>query len=140
MSTVAAKLSSVSTKFQVATAATAVAAAAALTPAVIANADIALPAPAAPAMSELANIAAAPALGAASIAQQAGWVWFGPADREGAPERTTILQFNTAALIPGFIKRWFGWLGQLNFQACIFGISAVIGPYGTFSATISRGC
>ncbi|CAN3127740.1 hypothetical protein ACNUDN_07505 [Mycobacterium sp. smrl_JER01] len=140
MATVAAKFSNVSTRFQVATAATAVAAAAALTPAVAANADIALPMPTAPAMTELANIAAAPALGAAGIAQQAGWVWFGPADREGAPSRTTILEFNTAALIPGFIKRWFGWLGQLNFQACLFGVSAVIGPYGNFKVTVSRGC
>ncbi len=139
MATVAARMSKVSTKFQVATAATAVAAAAALTPAVAANADIALPAPTAPAMSELANIAAAPVLGAASIAQQGGWVWFGP-PRPGAPEKTTILDFNTAALIPGFIKRWFGWLGQLNFDACIFGVTVSLGPYFSVKASISRGC
>lgn len=139
MATVAAKLSNVSTKFQVATAATAVAAAAALTPAVAANADIALPAPSAPAMTELANIAAAPALGAASIAQQGGWIWFGPA-RPDAPEKTTIIDFNTAALIPGFVKRWFGWLGQLNFDACLFGITVSIGPYFSVKGSISRGC
>lgn len=139
MATVAARMSKVSTKFQVATAATAVVAAAALTPAVAANADIALPAPTAPAMSELANIAAAPVLGAASIAQQGGWIWFGPA-RPDAPPKTTILDFNTAALIPGFIKRWFGWLGQLNFDACIFGVTVSLGPYFSVKASISRGC
>lgn len=139
MSTVAAKLSNVGTKFQVAAAATAITAAAALTPAVAANADLAIPAPMAP-MSQLADIAAAPVLGAVGLAEQGGLIWFGPADREGAPERTTIFTFNTAALVPGFIKTWFSWLGQLNFQACIFGVSAVIGPYGTFSVTVGRGC
>ena len=140
MATLAAKFSNAGTKFQVATAATAIAAAAVMTPQLVANADISMPMPAAPSMTELASIAAAPVLGSASIAQQGGFVWFGDADREGAPARTTIFQFNTAALVPGFIKRWFSWLGQLNFQACIFGLSAIIGPYGTFSVTVGRGC
>ncbi|MGE0219048.1 hypothetical protein [Mycolicibacterium sp.] len=139
MATVAAKLSNVGTKIQVGTAACAVAAAAALTPAVIANADVAIPAPTAPALTEINNIAAAPMINSLHFAEQGGWLWFGPA-RPDAPPKTTFLEFTPLALVPNFLKPFFGWTKNLNFQACVFGLSLTIGPYGTTKVAVSRGC
>lgn len=139
MSTVAEKFSALGTRVQVGTAAVALAGAAAFTPALAAQADIAVPAPAAPAMSEINNLAAAPVLGSVAFAEQAGWIWFGPA-RDDAPPKTTFFEFKPLVLVPGFLQPFFGWTKNLNFQACIFGLTVSIGPYATISASVSRGC
>ncbi|CAN3127734.1 hypothetical protein ACNUDN_07475 [Mycobacterium sp. smrl_JER01] len=136
MSTVAAKLSSAGTKIQVGTAACAVAAAAALTPAVAAQADITLPVPAAPAMSDLVT---APLISSVGIAEQGSWIWFGRTKDDG-PAYTPIVSFYPLALVPGFLQPLFGWFAKINFTACFLGLNARIGPYGTLSVGFSRGC
>lgn len=136
----AARIASIGTKVQVGAAACALAAATALTPAVAANADIAaLPAPAAPALTNINNIAAAPMVNTFTFAEQAGWIWFGPA-RDDAPEKHTFIEFTPLVLVPNFLKPLFGWARNVNFQACIFGLSITIGPYFTTKVAISRGC
>ncbi|CAN3127736.1 hypothetical protein ACNUDN_07485 [Mycobacterium sp. smrl_JER01] len=146
MSAVATRLSTVGTKFQVSAAACAIAGAAVLTPAVAAQADIVgLPAPAAPAMSDVmasgmtaSGFMAAPLLGAGAIPEQ--WWWFhGPGPGEDGP--TTFFEFTPLALIPSWIKPLYSWFTQnINFSTCIFGITLSIGPYGTTKLGYSRGC
>ena len=136
MSSMTANLSAVSTKVKVGTAAAALATSAALTPAIAAQADIAVPAPTAPAMSE---IMAAPVLSSLTFAEQGSWIYFGPQKPDG-PNKTTFFEFKPLVLVPGFLQPFFGWTKNLNFQACIFGLSISIGPYGTISSSVGRGC
>lgn len=136
MSTVTAKLSTVGTKLQVGAAACAVAKAAVLTPAVAAQADLTLPAPTAPAWSE---IAAAPVLTSVGIAEQGSWFWFGPTKDDG-PTYTPIVEFFPIALVPNFLKPFFSWFEEINFTVCFLGLNARIGPYGALSVGFSRGC
>ncbi len=136
MSTITAKLSNAGTRLQVGTAACAVAAAAVLTPAVAAQADLTLPAPTAPALSE---IAAAPVLTSVGIAQQGSWIWFGPTKDDG-PTYNPVVEFFPLALVPNFLEPFFSWFANINFTACFFGLNARIGPYGSLSVGFSRGC
>ena len=75
---------------------------------------------------------------AAAPAQR--FFYFGPADPNAAPKQT-IFSFSPIALLPGFVQPLFGWFTQnLNFEACVGGLSAKVGPYGTFSVSIGRSC
>jgi hypothetical protein len=56
------------------------------------------------------------------------------------PLRTTFLSFQPLTLLPSFIQPFFGWFQGLNFEVCVAGISARVGPYGTVSASIGQGC
>ncbi|MCU1698699.1 MAG: hypothetical protein JWR34_4762 [Mycobacterium sp.] len=56
------------------------------------------------------------------------------------PLRTTFLSFQPLTLLPGFIQPFFGWFQGLNFEVCVAGVSARVGPYGTVSASIGQGC
>ncbi|MGJ6126997.1 hypothetical protein QN239_30890 [Mycolicibacterium sp. Y3] len=111
----------------------AVAAAATLTPAIAAQADIATPAPLAPVTQVIDNIA------------QDNWLqnqlwWIGSAN-PNPPAQTTVLTFTPLALIPGFLKPIYKSItGGLNFQVCLLGASAKIGPYGTLTVSFGRGC
>jgi hypothetical protein len=133
MSALATHFSNATTKFQVGVATCAVAAAATLTPAIAAQADIATPAPLAPVTQVLDNIA------------QDNWLqndlwWIGTAN-PNPPAQTTVLVFTPLALIPGFLKPIYKSItAGLNFQVCLLGASAKIGPYGTFTISFGRGC
>lgn len=133
MSAIATRFSHATTKFQVTAAACAVAAAATLTPAIAAQADIATPVPLAPVTQVLDNIA------------QDNWLqnqlwWIGEANPD-APPQTNVLVFTPLALIPGFLKPIYKTItAKLNFQVCFLGASAKIGPYGTFTVSFGRGC
>ncbi|WP_267291311.1 hypothetical protein [Mycobacterium hackensackense] len=111
----------------------AVAAAATLTPAIAAQADIATPAPLAPVTQVIDNIA------------QDNWLqnqlwWIGTAN-PNPPAQTTVLVFTPLSLIPGFLKPIYKSItGGLNFQVCLLGASAKIGPYGTLTVSFGRGC
>ncbi|EJZ11322.1 hypothetical protein MVAC_06197 [Mycolicibacterium vaccae ATCC 25954] len=129
-------MSSAGTKVQVGAAACAIATAAILTPAVAAQADISLPVPAAPAITD---IAAAPLINSVSFAEQGSWIWFGPT-RDDGPTYTPVVSFYPLALVPGFLQPLFGWFADINFTACFLGLNARIGPYGTLSVGFSRGC
>ncbi|MCV7252982.1 hypothetical protein [Mycolicibacterium fluoranthenivorans] len=133
MSAIATRFSNATTKFQVGVATCAVAAAATLTPAIAAQADIATPAPLAPVTQVIDNIA------------QDNWLqnqlwWIGTAN-PNPPAQTTVLVFTPLSLIPGFLKPIYKSItGGLNFQVCLLGASAKIGPYGTLTVSFGRGC
>lgn len=133
MSAIATRLSSATTKFQVGVAACAVAAAATLTPAIAAQADIATPAPLAPVTQVLDNIA------------QDNWLqndlWWIGTPNPNPPAQTTVFTFTPLSMIPGFLKPIYESVtGGLNFQVCLLGASAKIGPYGTLTVSYGRGC
>jgi hypothetical protein len=137
MSAIATRLSTATTKFQVGVATCAVAAAATLTPTIAAQADIATPAPLAPVTQVLDNIAL--------DTHDYNWLqnplwWVGTAN-PNPPAQTTVLVFTPLALIPGFLKPIYKSItGGLNFQVCLLGASAKIGPYGTVTLSFGRGC
>ena len=74
-----------------------------------------------------------------SIFQNDLW-WVGKAN-PNPPERSTILTFTPLSLVPGFLKPAYSWFTQnLNFEACFLGASVKVGPYGTTSLSVGRGC
>src|ERR1700742_5019953 len=131
-------VSTVATKLRIATAATAIAAAATLTPAV-AHAIPAAPLPAAGVGSTLGSgdveacdpsvsgdcVAAALAAPGDPIVVPGNLVWLGsPANEDFQP------LFGIAFWNP------FGF----NFEACLFGAAVVLGPYGTGFVGLGLGC
>ena len=144
MVSVASKISNATTKAQVAVAACAVASTAAFAP-VIAQAAPTVPSPLAP-ISALASsdIALSPFhfADAPSTFGDWGWIWLG-SNREPptGPEYAEVIVFTPLSLVPGFLKPLYKALtGWINFQACLFGVSLRIGPYGRTSVTVGRGC
>lgn len=74
-----------------------------------------------------------------NIFQNQFW-WIGPAN-PNPPARSDILVFTPLSLIPGFLKPAYSWFTQnLNFQACFLGATVTVGPYGTTSLSVGRGC
>ncbi len=129
-SVVAGKLPSVTTKFQVGAGAAAVAAAAMFTPAVAAQADVAVPSPLAPVTQVLD----------AGFAQDFNWWWVGQANPT-PPKHIVLLEFRPLALIPGFLEdAWKQWTANWNFQVCFLGAGVKVGPYGTVTVSVGRGC
>ncbi|MGU3497924.1 hypothetical protein [Mycobacterium sp. C31M] len=73
-----------------------------------------------------------------NIFQNQFW-WFGPAN----PNSPTnpVFTFTPLSLVPGFLKPAYSWFTQnLNFEACVFGASVKVGPYGTTTFSVGRGC
>ncbi|MGW0161200.1 hypothetical protein ACWDUN_18005 [Mycobacterium sp. NPDC003323] len=74
-----------------------------------------------------------------SIFQNDLW-WIGQAN-PNPPDRSTVLEFVPMSLVPGFLKPVYGWFTQnLNFEVCLLGGSVKIGPYGTTTVSVGRGC
>lgn len=74
-----------------------------------------------------------------SIFQNELW-WIGQAN-PNPPARSDILVFTPMSLIPGFLKPAYGWFTQnLNFEVCLLGGSVKVGPYGTTTVSVGRGC
>lgn len=164
MTTVAAKLSGVTTKFNASAAALAIAGAAVLTPPLVANAEpvgatqIAQTLGSAASANDnlwylendqataaragLATSAAAASAPSFNSIFQNRLIWIGPANPNPPAGTKTVFEFAPLALIPGFLRPLYSWFTQsLNFQICIGGISAKVGPYGTISGSVSsRGC
>jgi hypothetical protein len=146
------------TRVQAGTAACVIAAAAVLTPTAVAHADPVAPVPIAslgagvvvcdPDAStgcdvSLAPFASSPApnpivAGLRPIVQNPLW-WFGTPNPT-PPTSTTVFTFYPLALLPGFLRPFFGWFNDINFEACIGGLRLQVGPYGTISGSYSRGC
>ena len=164
-------------KVQIGTAASAIAVAALLTPAPIAQADPVAHAPTAslggsagvgsanmkavcgqvggpscirpPAISASPGIrAASPNVSSAapSITASPGgglfqneWVWFGPPNPD-APPLTPVFAFQPLNLLPDFLRPVFSWFADIDYTACIAGLTLRVGPYGTVSGGYSRGC
>jgi len=164
VSTVAAKLSGATTKFNAGTAALAIAAAAVLTAPAVANAEPAGLTHIAQAVGSAASaddnlwylendqataaraglVTSAAAASAPSFSSvfQNRLIWIGPANPNPPAGTQQVFEFSPLALIPGFLRPLYSWFTQsLNFQICIGGISAKVGPYGTVSGSVSsRGC
>ncbi|MDX1872126.1 hypothetical protein SBI67_08345 [Mycolicibacterium sp. 120266] len=133
MSALATHFSNATTKFQVGVATCAIAAAATLTPAIAAQADVATPAPLAPVSQVLDNLA------------QDNWLqnqlWWIGSPRDPAKPAATVLVFTPLSLIPGFLKPIYKSItANLNFEVCLLGATAKLGPYGSFTISFSRGC
>jgi hypothetical protein len=161
MSTVATKFSGFTTKFKVSTATVAVVAAASLTPALVAEAQPGGLAPFTQAIGNSASVDtlwfmdnnpgdsasgfAAPSaalLAPSTITSifQNRFFWFGTPN-PNPPPGATVFEFTPLPLIPGFLRPLYGWFTQnLNFEACILGATIKIGPYGTISGSLTRGC
>jgi hypothetical protein len=160
-------MSTIANKFQVGTAACAIAAAATLTPA------IAQAAPAAP----LTPISGAPVLqtmGNSALGSIDFWrlgnssnsavnnsvttnsvpnrgplypifhnrlLWIGGTPNPTPPASTRpVFQVYPLNVVPGFLRPFLGWFENLNAQVCIAGFSVKVGPYGTVTGTVGRGC
>lgn len=74
-----------------------------------------------------------------SIFQNDLW-WIGQAN-PNPPDRAEVLVFTPMSLVPGFLKPVYGWFTQnLNFEICVLGGSVKVGPYGTTTVSVGRGC
>lgn len=74
-----------------------------------------------------------------SIFQNDLW-WVGQAN-PNPPARSNIFVFTPMSLVPGFLKPVYGWFTQnLNFEVCLLGGSVKVGPYGTTTVSVGRGC
>lgn len=141
MSVLAMHVSNTKAKLQAGAAACAVAGAAILTPA-MAQADISAPAPLAPVTHVLDNIAQAPHfLAQASWWQNEPWWWFGPTPNPTPPAPILVGTFTPLTLVPAFLQPLYKQLtANINFSVCFLGAGAKIGPYGTITLSLTRGC
>lgn len=140
MTTVASRF----TRFQVAAAATAVTAAAVLTPAAIAQARPDL-LPVAPVTSMLSTdmFGTDPILGPVNLSLDTPWWWFHNGNNNPFSNNTpvalpgdVIFEFSLLSFVPGFLQPLAGWFTKFipNISVCVAGISlSLIGPYGTVS-------
>ena len=151
------EMSKIASRINMGVAACAMAAAATLTPVTVANAQPA-PAPIAALGSQIGSAQCDPATDAACLAASAvpsasatpgGIVrsifqndlwWIGKAN-PNPPARADVLVFTPMSLVPGFLKPAYGWFTQnLNFEVCVLGGSVKVGPYGTTTVSVGRGC
>lgn len=149
-------MTAIRTRFSAGTAACAIAAAAAFTPVAVAHADPVAPLPMAGIGSSICDLSStvdctttvSPFAGSSAqlvfgpppnILQNGLW-WFGTPNPT-PPTQTTVFQFYPLALIPGFLQPLYSWFTQnLNFEACVLGVTLRIGPYGTVSGSYGSGC
>ncbi|MUL76173.1 hypothetical protein FZI94_08905 [Mycobacterium sp. CBMA226] len=128
-------------KLKAGAAACAVAGAAVLTPA-MAQADISAPAPLAPITHVLDNVAQAPHfLADATWWQNDPWWWFGPGSNPSPGAPILVGTFTPLTLVPAFLQPIYKQLtANINFSVCFLGAGAKIGPYGTITVSLTRGC
>jgi hypothetical protein len=81
------------------------------------------------------------ALGPNPLFQNPLW-WFGTPNPNPPPTVATRT-FEPLASLPGWSQGYYGWYRNLNFEACVLGVSNSItpsvGPYGTSTSSISTG-
>ena len=130
----------------------AIAAAAAITP-VVAQADTAVPLnPSFTSIAERVGNAGKPVKpnrGAKARATgtyplfQNSLIWFGTPNPNPPPPVGTPRTFEPLASLPGWSLPYYGWFRDLNFEACVLGLSNSItpsvGPYGTSTSSLSTG-
>jgi hypothetical protein len=88
-----------------------------------------------------ARSTAANALGPNPLFQNPLW-WFGTPNPD-APPAVASRNFDALASLPGWARSYYGWYEDLNFEACVLGLSStispVLGPYGNSTSAISTG-
>ena len=81
------------------------------------------------------------ALGPNPLFQNPLW-WFGTPNPD-APLPAYTRTFEPLADLPSWAQGYYGWYRDLNFEACVLGLSSTItpsvGPYGTSTSSISTG-
>ena len=81
------------------------------------------------------------ALGPNPLLQNPLW-WFGTPNPNPPPTVATRT-FDPLASLPEWSKEYYGWYRNLNFEACVLGLSNTItpsvGPYGTSTSSVSTG-
>ena len=155
-------MNGIATKLQTGTAACAIAVAATLTPAVVAQAEPAAPIP----LNSIGGAGgstvcglvgsrdcsanrvtsspffSAPTTNNASTTSAGPSVAASPGTLAQNPLLPTIewsFSFQPLALVPAFLLPYFSWFLNLNFESCIGGLTFKIGPYGTVSSSYSSG-
>jgi hypothetical protein len=74
-----------------------------------------------------------------SIFQNELW-WIGRPNMD-PPDRSPVLEFTPLSLVPGFLKPLYSWFTQnLDFEVCLLGAAVTVGPYGTTTVSVGRGC
>jgi len=88
-----------------------------------------------------ARATAANALGPNPLFQNPLW-WFGTPNA-AAPTPVYTRTFEPLSSLPGWSQTYYGWYRNLDFEACVLGLSSTItpsvGPYGTSTSSISTG-
>ena len=88
-----------------------------------------------------ARATAANAFGPNPLFQNPLW-WFGTPNA-AAPTPVYTNTFEPLASLPGWSQSYYGWYRNLDFEACVLGLSSTItpsvGPYGTSTSSISTG-
>ena len=88
-----------------------------------------------------ARATAANALGPNPLFQNPLW-WFGTPNA-AAPTPVYTNTFEPLSSLPGWSQSYYGWYRNLDFEACVLGLSSTItpsvGPYGTSTSSISTG-
>jgi hypothetical protein len=88
-----------------------------------------------------ARATAANALGSNPLFQNPLW-WFGTPNPTPPPP-VYSRNFDALASLPGWAQGYYGWYEDLNFEACVLGLSSTIspnvGPYGNSTSAISTG-
>lgn len=138
-----ARISATTTKFQVGIAAGTVAAAATLTPMMAANAAPAVPL--APITHVVDNVIQGPLnlmqLDASTWWQNDPWWWVGQGSNPSPGAPILVGTFTPLSIIPGFLQDpWKRLTQNINFSACFIGAGLKVGPYGTVSVSLTRGC
>ena len=83
----------------------------------------------------------AAALGPRPLFQNPLW-WFGTPNPD-APPPVAFRNFDALASLPGWARNYYGWYEDLDFEACVLGLSSTIspnlGPYGNSTSAVSTG-
>ena len=68
--------------------------------------------------------------------------WFGTPNPTPPPS-VASRNFDALASLPGWARSYYGWYENLDFEACVLGLSSTIspnvGPYGNSTSSISTG-
>jgi hypothetical protein len=68
--------------------------------------------------------------------------WFGTPNPT-PPPAVASRNFDALSSLPGWARSYYGWYENLNFEACVLGLSSTIqpniGPYGNSTSSISTG-
>ena len=69
--------------------------------------------------------------------------WIGLPNPNPPPVTVTTGTFNALSSLPGWTTAYSGWFSNMNFEACVLGLSSTtvksLGPYGTSTSSISTG-
>jgi len=98
--------------------------------------------PAAPGRSAnaKATVSAQANTGSNPLLQNPLW-WFGTPNPTPPSPAIPPSVFQPLANLPGWSQQYYGWYRNMNFEACVLGLSSTVAPYGTATNSVSTsGC